>query len=107
LAQQILDRKPKPVEETPAEAGAGGQAPAARDGAPRGNMRTRAEVYHQLSQAAKVLRELEPHSPIPYLIERAVALGNMSFPDLIKVLVRDAGTLSELSREMGIEEPAQ
>ncbi len=106
LARQVLDRKPKPVAEdavagaTAAPTAGGGRGPSMGQPA-----RTRAEVYRQLAQAAEVLRQLEPHSPIPYLIERAVSLGNLSFPDLIRVLVRDATVLGELNREFGIEEP--
>jgi type VI secretion system protein ImpA len=68
---------------------------------------SRAAAYRQLAQAAAVLRELEPHSPIPYLIQRAVELGALPFPQLIKALVRDANVLSELNRELGIQEPSQ
>jgi type VI secretion system protein ImpA len=67
---------------------------------------SRAEVYRQLARAADVLRQLEPHSPIPYLIERAVELGNKPFPELIKALIRDANVLQELNREFGIKEEA-
>jgi type VI secretion system protein ImpA len=66
---------------------------------------TRAEVYRQLAQAAAVLRELEPHSPIPYLIQRAVELGSLPFPQLINALIRNDDVLSELRREFGIQEP--
>ena len=54
-----------------------------------------------------MLRRLEPHSPIPYLLERAVTLGALSFPDLMKELVRDANVLAAMSRELGIKEPSQ
>jgi type VI secretion system protein ImpA len=66
---------------------------------------TRAEVYRQLKEAAAVLRNLEPHSPIPYFIERAVELGALPFPEMIRALIRDGGVLSELNRELGIKEP--
>src|SRR5205823_3144705 len=74
------------------------------DGAARGA--TRAQLYQQLAQTAARLQSLEPHSPIPYLIHRAVELGGLPFPQLIKALVRDANVLSELTREFGLEEPA-
>ena len=108
LARQVLDRKPKPLAEGEGASAEGGAAPASGGGPSMGtSARNRAEVDRQLAQAADVLRQLEPHSPIPYLIERAVALGNLSFPDLIKVLVRDATVLGELTREFGIEAPPQ
>ena len=66
---------------------------------------SRAEVYQQLAQAAARLRDLEPHSPIPYLLQRAVELGSLPFPQLIRALIRDDGVLNELNRELGIKEP--
>jgi type VI secretion system protein ImpA len=64
---------------------------------------TRAEAYRQLAQAAAVLKELEPHSPIPYLVHRAIELGSLSFPELIRALVRNAEVVAEINREMGIK----
>jgi type VI secretion system protein ImpA len=72
---------------------------------PSGVPATRAEAYRQLAQAAAVLRELEPHSPIPYLVQRAVELGALPFPMLLKELIRDANILAEVNREFGIKEP--
>lgn len=100
LLNDILQRK-RPL-------GAAGGAEPAAEGAtaapgPARAPTTRADVYRQLAQAAAVLREIEPHSPIPYLIHRAVELGSLPFPQLIKELVRDAKILAELNREFGIK----
>jgi type VI secretion system protein ImpA len=64
-------------------------------------------VYQQLAEAAARLQQLEPHSPIPYLVQRAVELGALPFPELIRALIREPNVLSELNRELGIQEPAQ
>jgi predicted component of type VI protein secretion system len=66
-------------------------------------------VYRQLAQAAEVLQQLEPHSPVPYLIRRAVELGDLPFPDMIRKLIREATVLAELDRELGIikEQPSE
>jgi type VI secretion system protein ImpA len=77
------------------------------DHSPSGNssaMASRAEAYRQLAQAAARLRELEPHSPIPYLVQRAVELGGLPFPLLMKALIRDGNVINELNRELGIKE---
>jgi type VI secretion system protein ImpA len=66
---------------------------------------SRAEAYRQLAQAAAVLRQLEPHSPIPYLIQRAVELGQLPFPELMRALIREPNVLAELSREFGLPAP--
>src|SRR4029077_16859635 len=100
-AQQILSKQaPEAAAEGAAATGPGGAAGSAAGSHPG----SRAEVYRQLARAAAVLRQLEPHSPIPYLIQRAVELGNKPFPELIKALIRDANVLHELNREFGIKE---
>jgi type VI secretion system protein ImpA len=68
------------------------------------NLASRKEAYRQLAQAAAFLKELEPHSPIPYLVQKAVELGNLPFPELIRTLIRDAAVLADLNRELGIKE---
>jgi type VI secretion system protein ImpA len=103
LMQQILKRKrPEVVPEThkPNEAP---KAPGAN--AVSRVPATRQDAYEQLKQAANILQMLEPHSPIPYLIKRAVELGEKDFPDLIKELIREKNVLAELNREFGIKEP--
>ena len=120
LAKQILQKKgpapgetaeePAAGEEAPAEEGAPVGAPSAarRDGVAVQRMATREDVYRQLRDAANLLQKIEPHSPIPYLIQKAITLGAMPFPLLMKALIRDEGVLKEMSRELGIpeEEPA-
>jgi hypothetical protein len=51
-----------------------------------------------------MLQQIEPHSPIPYLVKRAVELGALPFPRLIQQLIRDGNVLTELKREMGIKD---
>lgn len=63
---------------------------------------TRADLYRQLEQTAELLEKLEPRSPVPYLVRRAVTLGNLPFPDLLKILVRDAAAVEQISREFGV-----
>jgi type VI secretion system protein ImpA len=46
---------------------------------------------------------LEPR-PVPYLIDRAVELGDMPFHLMIRQLVRDANALAEINRDLGIRD---
>jgi type VI secretion system protein ImpA len=107
LLSDIVERKGSGVVEEPTEAaaegGAGPTAAADGGGAVRA-ARTRDEAYRQLAEAATLLQRLEPHSPIPYLIQRAVELGALPFPQLMTQLIRDSNVLSELKRELGIKE---
>ncbi len=92
--------------DAPAAGGAGPDAAAAGGAvaSPRGA--TRDDVYRILADAARRLEELEPHSPIPYLVRRAVELGSMPFHEMIKSFVRDDNILTEMNRELGIKPPA-
>lgn len=63
-----------------------------------GPIRSRADAYRRLSEAADYLLRAEPHSPTPYLVKRAVEWGNMSLPELLQQIVRNEGELSEIDR---------
>jgi len=106
LASELAQRKgpvPGLVEETVIEDTNGdGEETGPR---PPRTAATRAEAYRQLHQAAALLQELEPHSPIPYLVRRAVELGALPFPLLMKALIRNEDVLLEMNRELGIREP--
>lgn len=109
LARQIAERKGPPTAPTDATNGAVPTtvvSHSAHSAAPAESVVTRDGIYRQLGQLAAQLRQLEPHSPIPFLIQRAVVMGSMTFPDLMKELVREPNVLAEMSRELGIKEKA-
>jgi type VI secretion system protein ImpA len=103
LAGEIASRK-GPVAGTAEQGAAVQEGTAAAPSGPLRSATSRAEAYRQLQQAADLLQELEPHSPIPYLVRRAVELGAMPFPDLMRALIRNAEVLAEMNRELGIKE---
>ncbi len=108
LARQVLNRKgPAAVAAETAEADAPGTDGEAGPGGSVGLGRiiaTRAQAYQRLVEVATALEAIEPHSPIPHIIRRAVALGQLSFPDLMKELIKDAAVLNEMSRNLGIKQ---
>jgi type VI secretion system ImpA family protein len=63
-----------------------------------GPIRSRADAYRRLSEAADYLLRTEPHSPTPYLVKRAVEWGTMSLPELLQQIVRNEGELDEIDR---------
>lgn len=105
LTRQILQRKAPSPPEKPISSGAPPDTASSQTppSAATAGLSSRGEVYRLLREAADRLQQMEPHSPIPYLIRRAVTLGALPFPALIKELVRDANILQELNREFGIE----
>ncbi len=111
LAKQIVDRKgpaPASAGET-SESGASAESGNAGGGAsgPEKAMATRADVYAKLTEAAELLERLEPHSPVPYLIRKAIEFGGLPFPQLMRALIRDESVLSEMNRELGIKPPEE
>jgi type VI secretion system protein ImpA len=101
----LRQHPPAPAPEPSAASGNGTAAAPAPAAA--GNMASREEAYRQLAVIANTLERLEPHSPIPDLLRRAIQLGKMSFRDLVRELIRDPNQLAELRREFGIKEPEQ
>ena len=65
-------------------------------------IRTRAEAYQLLAEAADFLARTEPHSPTPYLVRRAVSWGSMPFDKLLTELVSNSGELIEIARLLNL-----
>ncbi len=74
-------------------------------GGRRGPIRNRADAYQRLAEAADYLIRVEPHSPVPHLVKRAVSWGNMSFGDLIQELVDDRNNLFGIYQLLGLGDP--
>ena len=105
LAQQIFQKKGGGKKPAAPQAGAAepeGEESSGTSAQPR--METRAEIYARVAEAAAKLQQIEPHSPIPYLLNRAVDLGTMPFPDLMKSLILNADVLKLMNRELGIKD---
>jgi type VI secretion system protein ImpA len=103
LIQDFAARRRPELEAFGDSTGEGGTTAPGEAGA-SGPTSSRAEVYAQLRRASARLRALEPHSPVPYLIDRAVELGDLPFHLMIRQLVRDANALAELNRDLGIRD---
>lgn len=68
-----------------------------------GIISTRAEAYAIIENAAHYLEKLDPHSPAPYLIKRAVRWGTLPFGDLLKEMVQDPSVLQQLKLLLGVK----
>lgn len=65
----------------------------------------RKQAYAALASIAAYLQSVEPHSPTPYLIQRAVELGQMSLPDMVREVSSSAGSLDRFFELLGIAPP--
>jgi type VI secretion system protein ImpA len=83
------------------ELGGGGGGEHIREEMP---IKSRAEAYHRLAAIADYLMKVEPHSPAPYLIKRAVHWGSMSLTDLLLELVSSPGDRGAIYGLLGIKQ---
>ena len=61
--------------------------PASAPSGPAGAPTSREDAYRQLLLIADYLARTEPHSPVPYLIKRAVEWGNKPLSELLAELI--------------------
>ncbi len=69
-----------------------------------GPITSRADAYARLTEVADYLMRTEPHSPVPYLIRRAVMWGNMSFADVMAQLMKDGGDINRAFSLLGLDQ---
>lgn len=69
-----------------------------------GALRTREDAARRLREVAEFFRRTEPHSPVPYLIQRAIAWSQMSFEQLLGELVKDEGSRQAINSTLGIRD---
>lgn len=74
--------------------------------AANGRIGSRAEAYQLLEMAAAYLLREEPHSPTPYLVNRAVAWGRMPLPQLMQEVLREDGDLNRYFSIIGVRQDA-
>lgn len=67
-----------------------------------GPIRNRAEALKRLAEIAAFFQRTEPHSPVFYLIQRAVKWGNMPFETWLQDVVKDENVLSQIKETLGI-----
>lgn len=82
----------------PAEAGAG--APGFKPGG--GDAASKAAALRTLSEIAAWFRRVEPHSPVPFLLDRAVAWADTPLDEWLADVVGDDGTLSRIRSRIGL-----
>ena len=75
---------------------------AVRSASTEGRIASRADAYRQLTEAADYLLHTEPHSPVPYLVKRAILWGNMSLAELLQEFIGSADDLVTVHRLLGM-----
>ncbi|MBA1245063.1 type VI secretion system protein TssA [Pseudomonas japonica] len=61
----------------------------------------REEAFTLLENAAQYFKHAEPHSPVPYLIERAIKWGNMPLEGWLQEVIKDNGVVENIRELLG------
>jgi type VI secretion system protein ImpA len=67
---------------------------------------SREEAYRKLVEAAAYFRQAEPHSPVSYLVERAVRWGHMPLEEWLAEVVKSEDVLLGLRETLGLKSGA-
>jgi type VI secretion system protein ImpA len=108
LAEKLVKEKRilEPDETGPVEANAGSEGEVSQEGlgaSVGGPIRTRREALRRLAEVSDYFRQTEPHSPVSYLVQRAIKWGQMPLDTWLEDVIRDPAVLSQLRETLGLK----
>jgi type VI secretion system protein ImpA len=65
---------------------------------------SRADALRQLAAVADYFRRTEPHSPVSYLVQRAVRWGEMPLEAWLQNVIHDESVLDQLRETLGLKD---
>jgi len=71
-------------------------------GGTAGAIRGRVEALRRLGEVAEYFQKTEPHSPVAYLVQRAVKWGQMPLDKWLQEVIKDSNVLEHLRETLGI-----
>jgi type VI secretion system protein ImpA len=99
-------KEKRAAEPSAADVGAGeaeeGGAVGAASGA-TGVIRSRQDALARLAQVADYFRRTEPHSPVSYLVQRAITWGQMPLDAWLADVIKDGGLLEAIKETLGLK----
>ncbi|QDO83364.1 type VI secretion protein [Shewanella psychropiezotolerans] len=71
------------------------------------NVHNREQALNLLGDVAEYFRESEPHSPVSFLLQKAISWGNKPFPELLEELFdgQDSDVRSQIFNLVGVKRP--
>ncbi|MBZ0134866.1 MAG: type VI secretion system ImpA family N-terminal domain-containing protein [Planctomycetes bacterium] len=70
---------------------------------PGGPITNRKVAFERLREVAEFLRRTEPHSPVAYLVNRAIKWGDMSLENVIAELVKNTDARRQIYETLGVK----
>lgn len=99
---RILHPRPGEGDEESGEPGADGEVGASATG---GSLRSRADALRRLAEVAQYFQRTEPHSPVAYLVQRAIKWGQMPLEVWLADVIKDGAVLGQLKETLGLDTP--
>lgn len=109
--KKLLDEKraeePDETDEVAGDAGAAEEI-YAEDGSvtvrvSKGAIQSRQDALRRLTEVSEFFRKTEPHSPVSYLVSRAVKWGNMPLEQWLQDVIKDDNVMYQLRQTLGFE----
>lgn len=72
-----------------------------------GPVRSREEALKRLAEVAHYFQTAEPHSPVAYLVQRAIKWGQMPLELWLEDVIKDGSVLGQLRETLGLKTPFQ
>ena len=69
----------------------------------KGAINSRQDALRRLTEVSEYFRKTEPHSPVSYLVSRAVKWGNMPLEQWLQDVIKDDTVISQLRQTLGFE----
>lgn len=66
--------------------------------------RDRTDALHRLIAVAEYFRRTEPHSPVSYLVQRAVRWGDMPLDEWLPQVIHDTSALDKVRETLGLQD---
>lgn len=68
-----------------------------------GPLHSRAEALKRLAEVAQYFQRTEPHSPVAYLVQRAIKWGQMPLEVWLEDVIKDGTVLGHLKETLGLD----
>ncbi len=75
---------------------------ALKEHSPETLIKSREEAYQTIKEAADYLEHLDPHSPVPPMIKRAIRWGKMPLQDVLQEVIKEPQALQEVKNLLGL-----
>ena len=83
--------------------GGQGDGEPSRFGSSSGPIKSRQDAFRRLAEVSEYFRRNEPHSPVSYLVERAVRWGRMPLESWLEDVIKEVGVLDNLRETLGLK----